>query len=184
MEEGDSFFFVFHDLEILGLGVQGEAYEGGDFVEALAAGGAGVDMEEVIVFVVHDTEDVTVSADEEVGLGELEGATQLVGVVPRPATDVRHEDTLPFDLEEGAFLEFVVQVEAVAVAPDGTHGLESPQFVEDAGADVAGMPQLVAVLEEGEDLRRQHPMGIAQNTYPFHSLAWISLRFSEIISLR
>ena len=97
---------------------------------------------------------------------------------------MRHEDTLPFDLEEGTFLEFVMQAEAVAVAPDGAHGLEGPQLVEDAGTDVAGMPQLVAVLEEGEDLRRQHPMGIAQNTYPFHSLAWISLRFSAIISLR
>lgn len=140
MEEGDGFFFVFHDLEVLGLGVQGEADEGGDFVEALTSGGTGVDMKEVIVFVVHDTEDMTVSADEEVGLGELEGAAQLVGVVPGPAADVRHEDTLPFDLEEGAFLEFVMQAEAVTVAPDGAHGLEGPQFVEDTRTNVAGMP--------------------------------------------
>ena len=47
---------------------EGEADEGGFLVEALAAGGAGIDMQEFVVLVVHDAEDVAVAADKDVGL--------------------------------------------------------------------------------------------------------------------
>ena len=108
------------------------------------------------------TEDVAVAADEDVGLREAEGALELVGVVAGVAADVGEEHALAFDFEEEALIELEVEVEAVAVAPYGACGFELSQPVEDAGSYVAGVPELVAVAEEGEDLRRECAVGVAE----------------------
>ena len=55
----------FDDFEVLEFGVGDfKAEEGADLVEALYACGSGVEGEHVVVLVVHDTEDVTMSANE------------------------------------------------------------------------------------------------------------------------
>lgn len=150
------------DFQVGWLGVEGETDEGAGAVEALQAGGAGVDVEEAVFLVVHHFKDVAVAADEDVGLREAEGALEVVGVVAGVAADVGEEHALAFDFEEEALVELEVEVEAVAVAPYGACGFEQSQPVEDAGAYVAGVPELVAIAEEGEDLRRECAVGVAE----------------------
>ena len=58
----------FDDFEVLDFGVGDfEAEEGADLVEALYACGSGVEGEHVVVRVVHDAEDVAMSANEDFG---------------------------------------------------------------------------------------------------------------------
>ena len=156
------------DFEVRRLGVEDETDERGGAVESLYAGGAGVDVEKAVLVVVHDAEDVAVATDEDVGLGKLEGAPELVGIVTGVAADVAHEDALALNFEEELLVELVMEAEAVAVAPDGPDGLELAKLVEDIGADVAGMPKLVAVAEEGEDLRGKVAVGVGENAYASH----------------
>ena len=156
------------NLQAGGLGVEHEAHQCGDAVEALPPSGAGVDVQEVVLFVVHDLQYVAVSADEDVGPCQAEGALQEGGIVAGPAADVHHQHALPLAEEEGLLVELVVQGEAVAVAVDGPDGLEGAELVEYAGSEVAGMPQLVAVLEEGVDLRRDGAVGVGEYADSFH----------------
>lgn len=141
-------------------------------------------MQEVIVFVEHHAEDVAVSADEDIGCGEFQLASKLIGVMTRPTADMGHQNTKPVAHKEVDLREFVVKSKAVAIAPNGTNRLEGAEPIEHSGTYVACMPQFVAVFEEGEDLRRKGSVCIGNDSYSLHSLAFISARFSLIISLR
>ena len=58
----------FDDFEVFDFGLGDfEAEEGADLVEALYACGTGVEGEHVVVWVVHDSEDVAMSAYENLG---------------------------------------------------------------------------------------------------------------------
>lgn len=173
--KAQNLFGVFEDFGVGGVGVvDGEADKGGDFVEALLSGGAGVDVQQAVFLVVYHLEDVAVAADEDVGPRQLDLSAQGRRIVPRPAADVHHQHTGALAFEEIDLRQAEVQVEAVAVAPHGADGFELAQLVQYSVADVASVPQLVAVLEEGEDLRCQCAVSVGENTNALHSLACIS----------
>ena len=168
------------DFEAGGCGVEVKTDESGDAVEARATGGTGVDVEEVVVVVVHDFEDVAVAADKDVGTRQSEGALQGWRIVAGPAADVHHEYAEAFDFEEELLFEFIMKGEAVAVAPDGTDGFPGAELVEDAWADVAGVPEFVAVAEEGVDLRGDVAVGVAKDSDAFHVWLFVGVDFLEV----
>ena len=164
------YFGEFQDFEVLDVAVDVEAYEGGFEMETLASGGAGIDVQEVEVVVVHDFEDVAVATDEDVGLEASEGLLEGPGVVSGVASDVGHEDPLAFAGEHGGLVALVADVPSVAVAEDGPHRLPGFQLFEHAVAAVAGVPQLVAVFEKGPHLLGYEAVSVGEDAYLFHLL--------------
>ena len=82
--------------------------------------GSGIDVEEVEVVVVHDFEDVAVSADEDVGaLGEEELFDAGL-VVAGIASDMGHDDFEVFAMEDVDFGVLVVHGGVVDIAPYGS----------------------------------------------------------------
>ena len=74
--------------------------------------------------------------------------------MPGIAADVGHVDINVLDMEEQILRVLHPHDMVVDVAVDGTQGLELGQGIGGFDvADVAGMPQLVDVLEEVEELR-------------------------------
>lgn len=132
--------------------VDGEFDEGAYFVSAMVAGGSGVDVEALEFGVEHDFEDVGVACDEEFGWvgGELfsDGGGVFAGI----AAYVGHEDIDFFAGPAEGFGKFAADAGAVDVAIDTFEGFEGAETVgEGGGAEVAGVPDLVAVGEVDED---------------------------------
>lgn len=95
--------------------------------------------------------------------------SRACAIVPRVATDVGHEDIHVFD--DKAVELFVAQSDVVAVdvAIDGAKGLERLELVRHVKrADVARVPDFVAILEMGEHARVEHAVGVGKQTYAFH----------------
>ena len=117
--------------------------------------GAGVDVEQVAFFVVHNAQYVRVSGHEDVGFLFVEERQHKTVVVTRVAADVCHQHFGAFAVEELVLGNLVAQVVAVAVAKHSRHGFEILQSVVGGEvADVTGMPKIIAVLEKSEYLFR------------------------------
>ena len=113
--------FPFADFHIFQPAVfDAESQGGADKVEALKAGGAGVEHHHVVVFVVDDFEDVGVPADEYLWPVGFDQAQCPVVVAAGIAADMRHEHAHPVLFEkvhDRVVVPHVVSV-AVAVNPD------------------------------------------------------------------
>ena len=132
----------FTDFHILELPVfDAEAEGGADQMEALDAGGTGVEDHHVVVFVVDHFQDVGVAADEELGPVGFDQAQGPVVVAAGIAADVGHQDTHPVLFEEVHHGMVVPDIVAVAVAVNAQKGFEGGNLLgNDPGAEVAGMP--------------------------------------------
>ena len=139
--------FDYFEVFDFGLG-DFEAEEGADLVEALYACGSGVEGEHVVVLVVHDAEDVAMSAYEDFGFyGEYLSQSFCV-VFAWKTTYVGHENLDVIDVEREEFGEVVSDVLPIDVAMHSTKwgkGAEAVDYVE--RADVASMPDFVAIGE-------------------------------------
>ena len=137
----------FDDFEVLNFGVGDfEAEEGADLVEALYACGSGVEGEHVVVWVVHYSENVAMSANEDFGFYGEDLAKCFCVVFARKTTDVGHEYLDAIDVEFEKFGEVVSDVLSIDVAMHSTKwgkGAEAVDYVE--RADVASMPYFIAI---------------------------------------
>ena len=77
-----------------------------------------------------------------------------------------HDDFEVLASEQLALGDGVAQVPAVGIAVYGNGGLELSQFVKDSHANIASMPQFVAILEKGIDLWRNDAVSVGKNAYP------------------
>ena len=136
---------------------------------ALYAGSAGIDVQEVERLVIFHLEDMTMPRDEELRrIGKERGAHAVV-VVAGIAADMLDEHVDVLTLEAVQFPIHQPQVAAVAVATDGAQGPERRQPLGHLyGADVAGMPYLVAGLEIMQVFLVPVAMCVAQYAYLFH----------------
>ncbi len=121
-----------------------EAQGGAHVVEAGDAGGTGIDGEEVVFLVVDDSEDVRMSADEDVGHMGVEQLECLVVVSAGEASDVHHQDTLALAFEKLRVGYAGTDVLPVAIAVDGFQWLELRYLFETFECrKVSCMPYLI-----------------------------------------
>ena len=163
---GDLVFVEFADFQILRSAVERKAHEGAFFVYALSPCSAGVDVEHIVRFVVHDPQDMRMSGNKNVRPLGFEQRQKAFGVVSGIASDMSHDDFEVLASEQLALGDGVAQVPAVGIAVYGDGGLELSQFVKDSHANIASMPQFVAILEKGIDLWRNDAVSVGKNAYP------------------
>ena len=131
--------------------------------------GPGVDVEQVERLVELHFQDVRVTADEELRRVLEDVGTDARIVVAGVAADMFHEhlSVLAFPAEH--LREDAPHVTAVDVAIDGLQWTECRQFLRHFdGADVPGVPDLVAGLEIVEVFLVPVGVGVADDAYLLH----------------
>lgn len=129
--------------------VDGEADECADFLPSVIAGSAGIDMEQTELAVRHDFKDVGVAADHYVDSVGGKEVFDSGGIFPGIAGYVGEPYPQTLDFENFRFTASAAHVAVVDIAAHGTHHRRSvlkPSDNVDV-ADIAGMPDFVAVLE-------------------------------------
>ena len=176
----------FDDLQVAELPlVDAEAHQGADGVEALAAGSAGVDVQQAERLVVLHLEDVRVSADKQLGRACQQAAGNGRVVASGIAADVLHHDLRTIDGEAQGLWEEAAQFLPVDVAVDSTQGAEVGQSLGHLqGAYVAGVPDFVAGLEVLQVSVVPPPVGVRQESDSCHEVIRLVAAKISIISLR
>ena len=92
-------------------------------------------------------------------------------IMPGVAADMGHKDIDILDAEAVELTEGVTHISAVHIAEDGACGAELPQTLEEfGGADIAGVPYLVAGVEMLEDAGVEQAMCITEEADAGHNL--------------
>ena len=132
---------------------------------ALAAAGAGVEVDELAGGVADDFEDVGVAADEEAGPAGVEFGFDAAFVSAGVAADVGHVDAKAFAFPAEVAREFVADFVAVDIAVDAAErfaeGLEGSEHI---GAEVTGVPEFVDFGEVFEDGGVEETVGVGEET--------------------
>lgn len=90
----------FADLHIAHVGAVDNQPDGGaDFVKPVRSGGAGIDVQQVVHWIVDDFEDVGVSGDEKFRAQGLDPCQCARIITARVTPDVCHQDLNPFAFE-------------------------------------------------------------------------------------
>ena len=141
-------FVEFANLKILWSVVEGESHQGGDFVESLSASGAGVDVQEFMLWVIHHLQNMGMSSDEDVRMVVLDDGEYCALIVSRVAAYVSHENLVPLSHKQLGGRKFPAYILTVHVAVNTHHRFECPQRLQHAWPEVAGMPYLVAFFKK------------------------------------
>ena len=150
-------------------GIDGEADQGADTMPALKTGGTGVDVEEMQLLVVLHLEDMAVATDEEGGRIGEELTGDAAVVASGIASDVGHQDRGSLAGPTEFLREHEAQVATIAVADHSTQRTEGGEAVGNFGAaDVAGVPDFVALGEVLQVLVVPIGVGVAQEADSFH----------------
>ena len=160
----------FTDFHVLELPVfDAEAEGGADQMEALDAGGTGVEDHHVVVFVVDHFQDVGVAADEDlraVGFDQAQGAIVVAAGV---AADVGHQHAHPVLFEVAHHLGEVAYVVAVAVAEDADQRLEGGDLrIGGLIAEIPSMPDHVDRCQKIFQLLVEVSVGVGDQSYVCH----------------
>ncbi len=155
--------FKLKDLHIVNFPVIDVKSEGGaDYMEALDAGGTGIDGKHIIVGVTHNLEDVGVAADKDVGtivMDEFPGPDIIAAGI---AADMGQKYGEPLPLEIAVHRMGIAQVIVVAVARHSHQGFEFfyfPGKVE-ASAEVSCVPDFIDRLKEVPELGVEGAVGV------------------------
>jgi len=131
-------------------------------VESLDTGGSWVEHDHVETSVVHDAQNVRMSADEDVraiALNELEGTPIIV---TGETADMSHQNvlSLPFEILVNGII--VNQTSLVAIADNAYKRLELGNFVccGKSATEIAGMPQFIAGREKVLELMAEGAMRV------------------------
>lgn len=177
--------------------VDGHAHESSLHVPTLLACCTWVDVEESEKRVTLNFEDVTVAADEELWRVGVDLALDAAVVLARVTTDVLHEYIDIFTLEAQHLGEHATEVAAVAVAADGADDAAALRralgklliriatstrlrinsgslqtFDGLHGANIACMPNLVALLEVRQEFIVPIAVCVADDSYACHGLSY------------
>ncbi len=131
-------------------------------VKALDTGCARIDHKHVAALVVHDLEDMGMSAHEDVRTKLIDEFSSILVILAGISADMGHEYPHPLSLE--ALVDRVVEDEIalVAVPDDSDRGLEGSNLGYGliATTEVSRMPDLVDRLEEFPERFLEYTVGV------------------------
>lgn len=165
--ESAFYFKYFQILETLSVNVKAD--QGADLLPSLQACGSGIDEKHVHLAVMLDFQYVGVAAYEEVRSLVKKLLAYAVVIVVGAASYVLEHDFGLFHTKTVYLLEGAADILSVTVAPYGAQWRNLFQLLcNDVRAHIAGMPDLIATVQEVGIAVIPIAVGVGQNAYPFH----------------
>ena len=137
-----------------------------DLLPSLQAGGSGIEVEQVMVRVMHDLEDMGMAAHEDIRTELPDQGERPRVIMAGRAPDMGHQDLFPFAVPDPV-LRVIIDQNPVVAVPGNTDERLEPGDGRSQGQSPAEIPRMPDLVDRGKEFAEfgaEHPVGIRKKT--------------------